>query len=323
MFTKMILETKKISKLNQLIVLCSISLYFSACASNDSRVKELESTISLLESRLAEYQDQSFQKTNQADIAATQALRSQEGLQTLLQQIANRLAALERQSNTMQLQVNRLEEYSSETATLSQRVQEQVIATSNRVDLFQNNLVQFNKDLEDIRTLLEASNQKNRSELEAISSHLNSKINNLEKNMNQTMAQLSRQQRAQIVQPPEQNNQTQRQPVRQPVQQPERQTEPRPPQTEQRQPVANQPVNNQADIEPQIVSPQQPAPQSNQQTTAGPVESGTGKIVHEVVVGDKLSELALRYNTTMEAIMELNNIKDPNHIMLGQKLQIP
>lgn len=45
-------------------------------------------------------------------------------------------------------------------------------------------------------------------------------------------------------------------------------------------------------------------------------------ITHKVVWGDTLSELALRYGTTVDAIAKLNNIKNVNLIYVGQVLYI-
>lgn len=39
--------------------------------------------------------------------------------------------------------------------------------------------------------------------------------------------------------------------------------------------------------------------------------------------GDTLSEIALRFGTTMEALMRANGIRNPNHIYVGQQLVIP
>lgn len=44
---------------------------------------------------------------------------------------------------------------------------------------------------------------------------------------------------------------------------------------------------------------------------------------HTVKVGDTLSELAQKYNTTVEEIAALNGIKNVNRINVGQKLKIP
>lgn len=42
--------------------------------------------------------------------------------------------------------------------------------------------------------------------------------------------------------------------------------------------------------------------------------------IHTVVWGDTLSALAIKYNTTVAKLVSLNNIKDPDYIVVGQKL---
>jgi LysM repeat protein len=39
--------------------------------------------------------------------------------------------------------------------------------------------------------------------------------------------------------------------------------------------------------------------------------------------GDSLAAIAGKFNVTMSAIMEANNITDPNRVLVGQKLTIP
>lgn len=43
---------------------------------------------------------------------------------------------------------------------------------------------------------------------------------------------------------------------------------------------------------------------------------------HKVVKGDTLSELAVKYNTTVNKLVQLNNIKDPDLIIIGQVLRL-
>lgn len=45
-------------------------------------------------------------------------------------------------------------------------------------------------------------------------------------------------------------------------------------------------------------------------------------VTHTVVKGDTLSEIAVRYGTTVKKLVELNNIKDPDVIVVGQVLTI-
>jgi peptidoglycan endopeptidase LytE len=52
--------------------------------------------------------------------------------------------------------------------------------------------------------------------------------------------------------------------------------------------------------------------------------SGSGQsFVYTVVAGDTLAVIASRFNTTPEGIVQLNGLKDPNKLALGQQLKIP
>jgi LysM repeat protein len=52
-------------------------------------------------------------------------------------------------------------------------------------------------------------------------------------------------------------------------------------------------------------------------------QSGSAFRTHIVVAGDTLSGLAKEYGTTVEAIMEVNDLTDPGLIIVGQVLSIP
>ena len=45
--------------------------------------------------------------------------------------------------------------------------------------------------------------------------------------------------------------------------------------------------------------------------------------LYRVQKGDTLSEIALRHNTTIEILVDLNQIADPNRIYPGEILKIP
>ena len=57
-------------------------------------------------------------------------------------------------------------------------------------------------------------------------------------------------------------------------------------------------------------------------TIPGNEERGTGEIIYTVQRGNTLSQIALDYNVSIEHIVELNDIEDPNLIYPGQKLRI-
>ena len=53
------------------------------------------------------------------------------------------------------------------------------------------------------------------------------------------------------------------------------------------------------------------------------VNSSPSMIVHIVKQGDTLWNIAKQHNTTVEEIVNVNKIEDPNNISIGQKLFIP
>ena len=57
-------------------------------------------------------------------------------------------------------------------------------------------------------------------------------------------------------------------------------------------------------------------------TIPGNEERGTGDIIYTVRRGNTLSQIARAYNVSIEHIVELNNIENPNLIYPGQKLRI-
>jgi len=56
---------------------------------------------------------------------------------------------------------------------------------------------------------------------------------------------------------------------------------------------------------------------------AGPVASAEPPVVHVVGWGDTLFSIANRYGTTVNAIMQANNLQNPNVIWVGERLTIP
>jgi LysM repeat protein len=68
-----------------------------------------------------------------------------------------------------------------------------------------------------------------------------------------------------------------------------------------------------------------PATSTPTPTEAGAVEPTTpeGGIIHTVTAGETLYRIALRYNTTVTAIAQLNGIVNTNLIRVGQELVIP
>ena len=57
-------------------------------------------------------------------------------------------------------------------------------------------------------------------------------------------------------------------------------------------------------------------------TVEGKEERGTGSIVYTVKRGDTISRIAMAYGVTVNHIVEMNNIQNPNLIYPGEKLRI-
>jgi len=88
--------------------------------------------------------------------------------------------------------------------------------------------------------------------------------------------------------------------------------------TAEASPTALQTAAPTATAEPTVEPTPTPAP------TAEPTPTPTPKpIVHVVKPGEYLTMIAAKYGVTVKAIQELNGIKDPNKISVGQKLIIP
>jgi LysM repeat protein len=57
--------------------------------------------------------------------------------------------------------------------------------------------------------------------------------------------------------------------------------------------------------------------------SAGPTPASSGSRTHVIVPGDTLTNIAARYNTTVPALMQANNITNMDLIFLGLTLIIP
>ena len=56
--------------------------------------------------------------------------------------------------------------------------------------------------------------------------------------------------------------------------------------------------------------------------TAQAADTG-GATIYKVAAGDNLSKIAAKYGTTVDALAEINGIKNPNLIRVGQVLRLP
>ncbi|HUG47113.1 MAG TPA: LysM domain-containing protein [Candidatus Limnocylindria bacterium] len=65
-----------------------------------------------------------------------------------------------------------------------------------------------------------------------------------------------------------------------------------------------------------------PGPSPSPSPTQEPAPEAT-PLVHTVSAGESISLIAVEYDTTVEAIVELNQLENPNRIFPGQQLLIP
>lgn len=65
-----------------------------------------------------------------------------------------------------------------------------------------------------------------------------------------------------------------------------------------------------------------PLPEGELQQVSGGAYVGPC-IVYTIQRGDTLSKIAARYGTTVQTLMELNNLANKRHIYAGHKLLIP
>ena len=79
-------------------------------------------------------------------------------------------------------------------------------------------------------------------------------------------------------------------------------------------------VKGTAKVETAPDAPAAPAPVHGPDVTAPAPASSAG--TYTVVKGDNLTKIAAKYGTTVAKLVELNAIKDPNLILIGQVLKL-
>lgn len=60
----------------------------------------------------------------------------------------------------------------------------------------------------------------------------------------------------------------------------------------------------------------------NNQNDSVEKNSEEGAKTHEVVLGDSLTTISVKYDIPKDVLIKLNNIEDPNVLTLGQKLKL-
>lgn len=60
----------------------------------------------------------------------------------------------------------------------------------------------------------------------------------------------------------------------------------------------------------------------NEDTNQPEKHEGETPKTHEVVLGDDLTSISVKYEIPKDVLIKLNNIEDPNVLTLGQKLRL-
>jgi N-acetylmuramoyl-L-alanine amidase len=58
------------------------------------------------------------------------------------------------------------------------------------------------------------------------------------------------------------------------------------------------------------------------QVQPNPQEQNSEAVYHTVVAGETLYRISVKYNTTVDKILKLNNLKNADRIVEGQKLRV-
>ena len=58
------------------------------------------------------------------------------------------------------------------------------------------------------------------------------------------------------------------------------------------------------------------------QPTAQPQTEPSEAVYHTVAAGENLYRISLKYNTTVDKILKLNNLKNADRIVEGQKIRV-
>ena len=74
---------------------------------------------------------------------------------------------------------------------------------------------------------------------------------------------------------------------------------------------------------PNLIFPGEKIVIYNDDISIGSGQNASGKILYRIQPGNTLSQIALEYNTTVQAIAEQNDIVNPNLIFAGEIIRIP
>lgn len=177
------------------LMIIAITTLYIGCGNKE--IKELKSTVGVLENRLEDYQESATTETKETNTALgsiNQALNNrflqiqnaQSNLETTLQQISNRLSELERNSSQLQQRLGRLEEFSTESATLTQDLNRTALTLQNSLTSETKDLRQSIESLHGNITSLQAESRRGDqdavSRIQTAQSALDQRITQIENN---------------------------------------------------------------------------------------------------------------------------------------------
>ena len=89
--------------------------------------------------------------------------------------------------------------------------------------------------------------------------------------------------------------------------------------------IEAQPQPKMTEVDPDTMSPEvssTPAPKPQPQAQSQKPAENTDAVYHTVSAGENLYRISLRYNTTVDKILKLNNLKNADRIVEGQRLRV-
>ena len=80
--------------------------------------------------------------------------------------------------------------------------------------------------------------------------------------------------------------------------------------------MSNENLDNTTSVNPEKINFE------NTETVHTEKHEGETPETHEVVLGDDLTSISVKYDVPKDVLIKLNNIEDPNVLTLGQKLRL-
>ncbi len=261
-------------------------LLFTACSNRE--VRNLQSSVSSLETRLVQYQQKSSQESaetvsrvgdvNESINSAFRDIRySQSNMETLIDQLSNRLSRVERDMSSLQQNTNQINTFSNDSyASLTEKINQTQGQSQQTIDTLKNAINTLAADLSSIKS----ENNKSQQSIQAVESRLQKQITTMDAENRKVYRQILQELGANV---PDDS------------------------------PSTSPKSSTKTSASPKV--PASPPKES--------VPSGAEGEYHEIQSGETLTAIARKYGVSMESLMKTNNIDNPSHIEIGQRLKIP